>query len=392
MSLNAHLSDTPTGGTFTLEDLGLDTGLGPSVKQPLITRDQMHKGVLGIETEDSPVAIIESDMATPGPHNTTLSQDEIEAIPTWNNKIRIIKENGDKLVDMIDIQKDIENHDSVSQTKTDVIEATFESFYSSGNSKKMYTTFESRTNLAYTKKFMADKIKATTEALITEFEDLKTNGMAQMSKDMLAARDYCLTEMRDTINQAVGKIASIKDRLLQGPVILPFQDNQFIDMLSQDWMTIDLDQMLHGVPVSDDFRRDFNMVKNIWEKDAKLKSFMTGLHDLYKSNNPGCETPNNFEGLYAATILCAFGDFTNDYLYDTFVKAVDVKTEIVQSRINEIASEIESDQSKVSLISNRTTDIVDMAQDLADHQTHIKNMADFAKAASCVLVNLISLR
>jgi hypothetical protein len=239
---------------------------------------------------------------------------------------------------------------------------------------------------------MADKIKATTEALITEFEDLKTNGMAQMSKDMLAARDYCLTEMRDTINQAVGKIASIKDRLLQGPVILPFQDNQFIDMLSQDWMTIDLDQMLHGVPVSDDFRRDFNMVKNIWEKDAKLKSFMTGLHDLYKSNNPGCETPNNFEGLYAATILCAFGDFTNDYLYDTFVKAVDVKTEIVQSRINEIASEIESDQSKVSLISNRATDIVDMAQDLADHQTHIKNMADFAKAASCVLVNLISLR
>ena len=392
MSLNDHLSETPVGGTFTLEDLGLDTGLGPEIKKPFVTQDETHDGVLGVEKTGAPSAIIESDMQTPGPHDTTLSQSEIEAIPSWNTKIRILKENGDKLVDMIDVQKDIENHDAVSQTQTDVIEATFESFYSPANSKKMYTTFESRTNLAYAKNFMSNRIKASMEALLTEFEEVKTTGMAQMSKDMVAARDYCLTEMRDTINEAIGKIASIKDRLLQGPVILPFQDNQFIDMLSCDWSQIDLDQLKHGVPLTDDFRKDFSMMKNIWEKDEKLKTFMTGLHELYKSEHPDCQTPNNYEGLFAATVVCAFGDFTNDYLYDSFVKAVDVKTEIIQDQISSIASEIETDPAKVSLISDRTTDIVDMAEDLAGYQTHIKNMAQFAKAASCVLVNLISLR
>lgn len=392
MSLNAHLSETPTIEGFTLESLGLDTGLGPNADAKLITKDQVHDGVLGIEKQGAPTAVIDSDMSTPGPHDTSLSQTEIEAIPTWNNKIRIIKENGDKLVDMIDIQKDIENHDSVSQHKTDVIEATFESFYSPSNSKKMYTTFESKTNYNYTMNFMKSKIQATAEALLTEFEEFKTSGMAQMTKDVVAARDYCLTDMRDSINEAVGKIASIKERLLAGPVILPFADNQFIDMLSCNWLDIDLDQLKQGVPVTDDFRKDFGMVKGIWQKDAKLKEFMTGLHELYRSNNPDTQTPNNFEGLYAATILCAFGDFANDYLYDQFIQSLDNNSKMIEEKIHTLSNEIQGDPAKVSLISNNATDIVELSEDLASKQTHMQNMANFAKAASCVLVNLISLR
>lgn len=379
MGLNSMV-EYPTMGTFTLEDL--------------VTKDQLNEeGVLGKQSPDAPEAVIETDATATGPQTTTLSQTEIEALPSWDSKIRILKENSDKVVDMIDVQKDIELGGKMRQDLSDNIEATFESFYDEHNSRSRYTSFDSKVNYARASNFMTGKIKTSLEALITQFEEINTNSQADMVKAMADGRDFCIYELRDRINSAVEKVQAVCDQLCSGPVILPFEGDQFIDLTSANLLEVDMDQLRNGVPVTDEFRRSFAEMKSIWTNYPFLREFMGTLMATYRETHGNVEIPNIYDGFFLACILTAFGNHASEAMYDKFVVETDEKVEKIQTMQADLAEQIRSEpQAAANIVSTQAGPLVEMANEAAANEGEARKLGDFIEHCACVAVGLSSLR
>lgn len=380
MSLNDHLEPTQFG-VFTLEDLGL------------ATTDQVKDDVLSVAPDNAPVAVITTDIATPGPHPTSMNQSEIEEMPNWASKIRILKENATKIVDMRDVQKDIENGARISQGGGDVIEATFESFYSHTNPRVTYTPFESKTNLAYASSFMTGKIKASMEALITEFRSVVTDSEDEVTKDLLKTREYCVHELRDEINRAVTDIEAACAKLCLGPVILPFDNGEFMDMTKINFIDVNLETVKTGVPISDEFRKAYRDMVDLWKGSNKLRTFVAGLLDIYKAENANSVLPTVYDGLYCATILTAFGKWTSDSVYDGYVSELDNSQVELNERRELLKTEVETNPENADVvISTSGARLATLAEEMSGMEAEAKNLGDFIKACSVVVTNLSKLR
>lgn len=379
MSINDYV-ETPMLGTFTLEDL--------------TTVDPINaEGVLGNNKPGAPDAVIQTDMETPGPHDTTLSQSEIDEIPSWDVKIRILKENADKVVDMRDVQKDIEGVGRMDQSRSDVIEATFESFYSDRNSRKTYTTFESLTNLSFARAFMDKKIKTSLEALLTQFEEVNTNLPSEMAEDLLKARDFCIYELRDTINECVTNVSAVAERLCEGPIVLPFENDQFIDMTCANLVEVDITKLKQGVPVTEEFVKAYGCMVDLWKNDSMLRQFMEGLLYAYKDVCPEAVIPSVYDGLFLGTIVAAFGNFASEKMYDQYVTKADERGEQLNAAQKDLIDSVKAGSENVdSIISVKAGELSKLATAAVEEKGAARQLGQFMKVASTVAVGLSALR
>lgn len=392
MSLNDYLEPT-SYPTFTLEDLGLDNSKDTVRKGDESIIDPLNlNGVLGEQKANAPTAVIETDMSTPGPHNTNLSQDEISEIPTWDSKIKIIKEHADKIVDMRAVQQDIEGSGAIDRVHSDIVEATFEGLYSPQNLRGMYTTFESRTNYDMTRSFMAKKIALSVEALMTEYAYVNTDGASEQAEAILKSRDFCSMELRDILKEAVSHIQAVTDILAQGPIILPTKDGQFIDMTNVDYSQLDIDNIKTSVPFTDAFYDHFKKMSCIWKETADLREFVDICMQGHIALHPDTQVPKSSDGLFLATILTAFGEWSADVLYDRFVVATDDNADELAQIQTDLRESISAGDDAATVIGQRGGQWVTIATKLAETQGNAVKIGEFVKVAANVAVGMASLR
>lgn len=381
MSLNSHVQQ-PSSPQFTLESLGLAT-----------KDDVAADGVLGTQAaEANASATVELPSGEDDPSETTLSQTEIEQLPKLDVSLKLIKDNAAKIVDMRDVQKDIEGTDVMSTQKGDVIEATFESFYSDSNPRVAFTSFESRTNLEASMRFMQSKLKVSMEALVTEFNMIKTDGLSKFSEDILRTREFCVNELTDKIVDSVRKIQAVIPRLLQGPVILPFSGDRFIDVSGENLLDLSISDLDQSVPVGDEFRCAFQKLQDLWRESDFITSVAQGFMDVYRTANPGVRTPEVTEGLFIATLIGIYGDHAPETCYDEFVSLIDSQTTSLKNKIEDIDIAISAGSDPAELIVSQSDTALRMAQGLTDMEKNVKDFACFTEAAAIVVVGLSALK
>lgn len=391
MSLNDHFN--PSYPTFTLEDLGLSVPQGnlPQGDKGVTDSVNLH-GVLGDQKPNAPTAVIETDTTTPGPHNTNLSQDEINQLPTWDSKIKILKEHADKIVDMREVQKDVEGTGAIDRLHSDIVEATFESFYSPSNLRGMFTSFESQTNYNQTKAFMAKKIAVSLEALMVEYTDIATNGASEQAKSILKSRDFCVFGLRDIFNEAISHIAAVTDILSQGPIILPMKDGSFIDMTNVDYSTLNIDDIKDSVPFTDEFYLNFKKMVCVWKEVPELRQFVDVCVQGHCAVYPGSQVPQSSDGLFLATLITGFGQWSIDFLYGHFVETADQHVEDLTEIQSELREAIAGGSDAASVIGQRGGQWASLATKLAENQGVAVKVGEFVKAAANVVVGMASLR
>ncbi len=382
MSLNAHLEQTPDQGNFTLESLGLTTDpIGPD-------------GVLDMKPDNAPTAVIQTDMRTPGTHDTSLDSKEIAEIPSWNNRVCVMTDTANKIVDMVEIQKDIEGVGLMSADKSHVIEATFENFYSASNPKSMYSQQETKVNYQSACAFMNKRIKATTEALVTQFREVNTTGMAEMAEDVLKAREYCVDELRDIINDSVNKVVAIKDIVLQGPVILPFNGDIFIDMMEVDLSTVDLDQIKQGVPLTQEFRDNFAKLKQLWMNQPlrACLSLITECQDAPLAGEAEPVLKTLGDGLTARFIVAIVGMEVYRTYYQQSIELSEKAQRDLESEMRMVNTALEAGENIHSLISPKSEKLEGLSKQVARIKGDAVSFGEFFQASAAVLLYLISLR
>lgn len=385
MSLNQHL-EYPALGTFTLEDLGL------SQSQEIHTKDPINdEGVLGEQKVNQPDAVIDVNL-DPAKQEHTMAQSEIEAIPSWDSKIRLISDHASKIVDMSKIQQDIEGSGKLNQHHTDVIEATFEGFYSDANRRVMYTSFESRTGLSSAQDFMAKRLKASLEALSVEYADVNTNTQSEMAQDLLKSREFCIYDLRDMINEASANISAVRDRLCAGPIILPLGDDTFVDMTNVDMSQLDAASIRGNVPLSQEFLDSYAKMVEIWKKSPKIREWLDYCMSHYKGANPESITPDVNSGLYLATIVPTFGEWASETMYEQYVVTTDQNAKSVVDLLKDLDVSIKSGDPQAEAITKRGSSLSTLATKVAGAMGDAQELGEFAQAAAKVTVGLASLR
>lgn len=400
MSLN-NLLDTPAAGTFTLEDFAAAADPVPSAEPAvkpdddqdnIATRDELNdQGVLGNQKADQPDAVIETTL-DPKAQETTLNQDEIEQIPSWDTRIKLVGDTATKVVEMQKVQKDIEGVGTMDQFRSDVIETTFENFYTPTNSRAMFTTFESRTGLSGAQNFMQKRLALVTEALLTEFDTVNTSVQSEMAKDMLESRDFCIYELRDTVVKATSDIQAVCQKLCSGPLILPMEDGTFIDMTSADFTLLKLSDIKDNVPLSSEFHLAFERMLEIWKSDESIRQYIEECMGTHVKTYPTAQTPLVHDGLFLATLLASFGSWTGDVMYNEFVTKTDRKIDDLKQLLDAAKQAVaDNADNAVPAISQHMAPAAIAASDLVKAKASARVLGDFAKACATVVRGLAAL-
>lgn len=380
MSLNAHV-ETPMQGEFTLENLGLATEMPTN-----------PDGVLGIQGTGAPSAVINSDMTGGSTDTTSLSSEEIEDINDWDSKVRILKDKTSKLVDMKDIQRDIESKDVMSVDKADVIEATFEGYYGSGNQRFMYTDFDSKTNLDKAKRFMEHRIRSTMEALVTEFRQINTDSASELAKAILETKEFCSEELRDCINDSINKLEACAADLEASTIVLPFYGDRFIDMKAANLIDIDISEIKQGVPVSKEFSDCFAKLQCIWKNNAAVRNAIVMMANANASAG-STDVSTSPECLELSVIMRAFVVSSSHLAYDDLVDEMTQSECMLQESSKKLEDALEDNSDRlIEVIQSEGMDLLKQSEKAAITKQNAQELAEFAKCACTIVLGLISLR
>lgn len=380
MSLNAHV-ETPPQGEFSLENLGLSTQLPMN-----------EDGVIGLQSHQAPNAVINTDMTAGADDTTSLSTDEIENITDWNTKVRILKDKTNKLVDMKDIQKDIETKDVMSADKADLIEATFEGYYGSGNQRFMYTDFDSKTNLEKAKRFMDQRIQSTMEALVSEFRQINTDSVSELAKAIIETKEFCSEELRDCINDSINKLEACAVDLEASTIVLPFYGDRFIDMKAANLIDIDISEIKQGVPVSKEFSDCFAKLQCIWKNNAAVRNAIASMANANTSAG-GNEVSTSPECLDLSVIMRAFVASSSHLAYNDLADEMAQTECTLQESSKKLEEALDGDKDLlIEVIQSEGMDLLNQSEKVAITKQNAQELAEFAKCACTVVLGLISLR
>lgn len=379
MSLNSYV-ETPHNTGFTLESLGL------------ATKDHLNSaGVLGEQTPVAPSAVINVDTTQTDNPVTSMNDGEIEQMPSWDAKVNIMKEHSNKLVDMKDIQKDIEDSGTMSDTKADVIHATFENYFTGTNPRSSYTPFNSKTNINYAKNFMSRRIRETTEALITEFREVNTNAIAELTKAIAETKDYCNEELRNDLADAVNKITAVRDSICAGPIMLPFNGDKFVDMTEANLTQIDIDDLKHGVPVTNEFRLAFHRMLHLWKSNTPVREIVRAMVDSNCAEDE--HSSIGMEYLDIHDLITAFQDEASQSAYNGMLDVVDgLSTQAIEDADSIPETPVTLPPEHINIISNQAKDVLAIVDNNMVVRKNAMEFAEFAKSAAIVVVGLASLK
>lgn len=378
MSLNSHVQ-TPYAGDFTLESLGLSD-------KPENIDHLNGDGVLGYQTPNSPTAVIDTD-ATPNSQPTTSMTDtETAELPDWDVKVNLLNDNANKVINMSDVQKDIEDSGSMTQDKAQAIEATFEGFFDATTKPHHFTTFESKTGYDKAVKFMRDKIKVTTEALVTEFREAQAGSIGELARAIDTVREFCSEELRDVVNKAINEITAVQVNLFAGPIILPFRGDSFIDMTEVNLLTVDVDQIKQGVPVSEEFRLNFAKMKEIWGASIAVREA------VFNMAGADADWPCDLQNLYIKTISRAFCVENSSVSMNAAIDTIDAIDENIQSRWNQAEEPLQPTTESLDVITTQAKELSSETDKITLLQKDMMDVAEFAKACAVVVLGIVSLR
>lgn len=355
--------------------------------------------VLSVAAADAPTAVVNVDLKEGASGDTTLNQSEIELIPQLNTKINFISEEGEKLVDMKDIQSDIENKDAISMVDADEVNATFEGLYTETFTSKRFSKSKSQVGLKAVKEFMAKKIKYTRETIATTFREVVGKDAPLVLSELQALQGKGIESAIDTISQTCLALTEIRQKLEVNPnLVFPFDNNEFINLGQVDFTSIAIEKANPGTPISTaEFIASFNELITLWKKSSGVRvlAAMTQSSckdaDIEKVFN-AADAPLPI-GLTLEVLLTMFGTVKGASYNAWLTHAAEGLIQDFNTWNQEASGadqSIEDEQAADAFITHSASTLSSITMRLGKTQAVVSDIANFAKHAKtvvCILAN-----
>lgn len=381
---------------MTLEDLGL-ASTPPTATEKPESPEEANKPLMDEPPVDAKTAIVNTDTRPDASTDTSLNDDEIAKLPEWAVKINIIEEDANKLVDMKKVREDIETGGQMSQGMADTIDATFENFISPNRPKQGFTVNDSKVGLSAAKFFMEQKFKATLEALGQRLEEYIEVEMPQLQDQLQVLRNDQCHDVYTQVRKTISDVEDAAEKLRSATIVLPFQDQQFVNILKDDFYNLDINKLEQSVPLDQKFKDSFSKMQTIWKTCPTVRNMVTAFEG-------GCGVSQSEDGLIVGD---SKGTLAIGMTLDRLIKAYSsnnaeilYESALTQSKLleDQMAKETQAikdcqpdDYRNVDFIESRTDQLAAITNSAVAVKGALESVAEFSRHLSCVLCALTCL-
>lgn len=349
--------------------------------------------------EDKPLAVINVDNTEAGdPTSTSLNQSEIEQIPNWDVKINLIQEDANKLIDMMDLRKDIEGDDSMNRSSAEAINATFESFITSTNPINGFTTLHSKVGLNASKFFMDRNIKATMENLQERISDFVATEVPDIQKQLEVAKGENLQETFSSIMEACSVMEKQTCVFDNGTIVIPTGGRTFADLKTDPLCSLKVDDIPLDYPLSKCAREALSEMQQVWNSSAFVRcsqyAMKVALDD--DANIEEVEVSYGDEGnlapMYLPDVIEVFGNIQAPKYYQSLFSYTEGLSRELQETVKTVERGSTDAYQRANMIQTSAKALGHVANETHKSQAALGDLSKFAKAAACFVDAITSIK
>lgn len=387
------LNNWKPNSTMTLEDLGLEN------TPPVATENQSedNKPLVDPPPTDAPEAIVNTDMRPDASTDTSLNDDEIKELPQWAVKINLIEEDGNKLVDMKKVREDIETGGQMNQGVAETIDATFEKFLSPARPVQGFTKNDSKVGLSAAQFFMKQKFQASLEALGQRLEEYIEVEMPQLQDQLQVLKNDQCHDVYTQVRKTISDVEDASCKLADATIVLPFQDQQFINILCDDLYNVDIDKLEQSVPLDQKFRESFSRMQTIWKTTPTVRNMVVAFEQSADTDTDpetlivGDTKGTLAFGLTLTRLMKAYSSRHADILYESALAQSKLLEDQMAKETLEIQNCQPDDYRNVDFIASRTDQLAAITNSAVSIKGALESVAEFSRCLSCVLCALACL-
>ena len=320
MSLNDEvLADLESGNDID----GLDTAIPPQV---VITTKVEN-------TYDEPVQ--------------QSGQDLLNRLPKMDVSFKMVQKGATKIVELEDVQSEIEDNDTITQTNAEMVSTAFEGFFDHVRLAE-FTRTPSKTNLSFTKRYMEQHVKLAKEDFHGKFKAF----LADPLDDAIDLIEKLEEDYIPTLTAEYAKLQAsatmLKDAIRTNKHLILANGYEFVDLRKLSLQTPDVAVKLLNKPEWKTLACAHLNFQVMWKEYGVLRAVLVGvqqkksLQEIFDYEHMGSST-------VAMMNICEFAEIVGStYLLDVLGQMHDYVCSMVEKveALKEAGTSIMEDQEK----------------------------------------------
>lgn len=216
MDLNAGAMDDLTG--LAVED---DLIVPPGVQQ---TADEKHINVT-----------VPGDQSKASVPSEQMLNEMGEAEVSFN----LVKDNVSHVVMLSDINEQVLGQESISRDDAAVIDDVYGGFLGQKVSIEEFSQQRTKTNFAYSARFMQQRIATESQAAVASFQNFIQDSLDKVKATVEAFKNQYVPSLRNELVSIQGLADKLRQRFLNNPKLILVTNDGFCDILNVDLNTLD---------------------------------------------------------------------------------------------------------------------------------------------------------
>ena len=153
----------------------------------------------------------------------------LNKLPTTVDNIKLLQDGASKIIELEDIQQEIEEDDSMSQSSAELVSTAFEGFFDNVRLSE-FTRTPSKTNLVFTKRYMASQIKLAKEDFQYKFKTFLEKPLDDALDVLEELQEDYIPELRAELANLQSSCSLLKEKISSNKNLILVDGVKFIDL------------------------------------------------------------------------------------------------------------------------------------------------------------------
>lgn len=166
---------------------------------------------------------------------SVIPPEEMAKLPEMDVAIKLVEDNQEKVVQLSEIEEEIIGDSTMSQSKAELVNASFEGFLSGSVKLVEFTQAPSKTNVGYAKSFMRKAIAKEEAAVVSSYQLLIEQPLTDAKEMFMRLSTSYVPAICDQLSWLQCQNADLKQKLVEcKDSIFPTEDGEFTNITLMD--------------------------------------------------------------------------------------------------------------------------------------------------------------
>lgn len=153
----------------------------------------------------------------------------LKKLPTLDSSFKMVQNGATKIVELEDVASEIMDSDEISQSEAELISTAFEGFFDQVRLSE-FTRTPSKTNLAFTKRFIEGKISLAKENFHSKFKTFLEEPLDDALDVLEELQEEYIPALREELSKLQASATLLKDSIANNPHLILADGYEFVDL------------------------------------------------------------------------------------------------------------------------------------------------------------------